>query len=108
MATQLAGVARDDDGFLLDPADWSEALALELARADGIELSPAHWEILHLLRRYFDQHAIAPAMRPLVNIVRRELGAEKGRSIYLLRLFPQKPALLANRIAGLPRPEHCF
>jgi tRNA 2-thiouridine synthesizing protein E len=43
-----------------------------------------------------------------VSLVRRELGEEKGRSVYLLTLFPGSPAKLAARIAGLPRPEHCL
>jgi len=47
-------------------------------------------------------------MRPLVRLTARELGSDKGNSIYLLRLFPGNPALVASRIAGLPRPENCF
>lgn len=103
-----ATVARDADGFLLDQADWDEDLAYGLAAEAGIMLTPAHWEVIHMLRRYFAAHELAPAMRALVNITRRELGADKGRSIYLLQLFPGKAALHASRIAGLPRPEHCF
>jgi tRNA 2-thiouridine synthesizing protein E len=36
------------------------------------------------------------------------LGPDKGRSVYLLTLFPGNPALLGAKIAGLPRPENCF
>lgn len=104
----LAELARDADGFLIDPADWSEEIAVQLAREAGIELTPAHWEILYLLRDFFAHHDIAPAMRALVNLVRRELGGEKGRSVYLLALFPDSPAKLASRIAGLPKPDHCL
>ena len=51
---------------------------------------------------------LSPAMRPLVKLVSSELGPDKGRSIYLMKLFPGNPALLASKIAGLPRPTNCF
>ncbi|MCZ6459336.1 MAG: TusE/DsrC/DsvC family sulfur relay protein, partial [Gammaproteobacteria bacterium] len=37
-----------------------------------------------------------------------QLGAEKGTSIYLLKLFPGSPAKLLAKIAGLPRPTNCL
>jgi tRNA 2-thiouridine synthesizing protein E len=98
----------DSDGFLLDPATWSEDVARVFARQEGITLDDRHLEVLEVLRRYFLQHEHSPAMRAFVSLVRRELGAEKGRSVYLLGLFPGSPAKLAARIAGLPRPEHCL
>ena len=48
------------------------------------------------------------AMRALVSLARRTLGPGKGRSVYLLGLFPGSPARVAAKIAGLPRPEHCL
>lgn len=100
----------DGDGFLKDRDDWSEAVAEQLARAECIELGPAHWEIIHVLRAFYWETGHAPANRALVRLVGRELGAEKGRSIYLMGLFRGEgsPALLASRIAGLPRPHNCF
>jgi tRNA 2-thiouridine synthesizing protein E len=99
---------RDADGFLLDWQHWSEDCAARLAREDGILLSAAHLEILHLLRSYYARHDHAPAMRALVSLVRRELGPDKGRSIYLLKLFPDSAARRAARLAGLPKPPHCL
>jgi tRNA 2-thiouridine synthesizing protein E len=104
----LAEPARDADGFLINPADWSEEIAVQLAGEAGIELTPAHWEILYLLQDFYARHDITPAMRALVNLVKRELGSEKGRSVYLLTLFPGSPAKLASKIAGLPKPDHCL
>ena len=68
----------------------------------------AYWMLAHLLRRFYREFDQSPAMRPLVNYVKRELGPDKGNSLYLLQLFPGSPAKLAARIAGLPRPEHCL
>jgi tRNA 2-thiouridine synthesizing protein E len=73
-----------------------------------LTLTPAHWEILKVLRDFYQRFEHAPAMRPLVKTVSLHLGPEKGRSIYLLRLFPDSPARLAARLAGLPKPTNCL
>lgn len=98
----------DSEGFLLDLADWSEDIAADLAKAESISLDEAHWEILLLTRRFYQQYKLSPAMRPLVNFVRQELGSDKGNSIYLMRLFPGSPAKLISKIAGLPKPDNCL
>lgn len=98
----------DKDGFLQNLGDWSEAVAAELAKSEGIELTPDHWEILWALRDFYQQYDLAPAMRPLSKYLKQTLGADKAGSIYLLTLFPGSPAKVAAKIAGLPRPENCL
>jgi tRNA 2-thiouridine synthesizing protein E len=99
---------RNAEGFLDRVEDWNEEVAHELAAAEGITLTPAHWEILHLLREYYATYDSSPAMRALVKFVRLRLGEDKGRSIYLLRLFPGSPAKIGSKLAGLPRPANCL
>jgi tRNA 2-thiouridine synthesizing protein E len=106
--TGAVGIARDADGCLIDTAQWNAEIAQLLAREENITLDDAHWEILGTLRAYYVAHEHAPAMRALVSLVRRELGPEKGTSLYLLKLFPGSPARIASKIAGLPKPEHCL
>jgi len=101
-------IALDKDGYLRHLDDWSVEVATQLAADAGITLQDAHWEIIHLLRDFYAEHGLSPAMRPLVKLVARDLGADKGRSIYLMKLFPGNPALLASKVAGLPRPTNCF
>lgn len=98
----------DKDGFLADLNDWSKDVAAELAATEGIELTEQHWEILSLLRAFYVEFELSPAMRPLSRYIKEHLGAEKASSIYLLTLFPGSPAKLAAKIAGLPRPENCL
>jgi len=43
-----------------------------------------------------------------VKFCRLKLGADKGRSIYLMSLFPGSPAKLGSKIAGLPKPDNCL
>jgi len=98
----------DKEGFLRDLEDWSPQVAEQIAAIEGIELGPAHWEVLELLRKYYQRFEASPAMRALVKYTGQELGAEKGRSIYLLSLFPGSPAKLGCKIAGLPKPDNCL
>jgi tRNA 2-thiouridine synthesizing protein E len=100
--------AVDAEGFLRDLGDWNEAVAEEIARAAGVELTDAHWAVIRTLRAFYQRTGVAPAMRPLVKLVRETLGDACGSSVYLLGLFPGNPAKLAARIAGLPRPTNCL
>ena len=91
----------DDKGYLARSEDWTEGVAAALARTAGIdELTDDHWLALHFLRRYHDEHGIAPMIRVLC----RETGFTL-KKIY--ELFPQGPTKGACKIAGLPRPDSC-
>ena len=104
-----AAPALDREGYLRDLDDWSPEVAAWLAERDHIELDAPHWEIIKLLRAFYADYGLSPNNRALVNAVKRDLGPDKGRSIYLLKLFPgdESPARIAARIAGLPRPANC-
>lgn len=101
-------IATDPEGYLTRLEDWSPPLAELIADSEQIRLTDAHWEILELLRQFYQQFELAPAMRPLVKYTGQQLGPDKGRSIYLMQLFPPSPAKVACKIAGLPRPNNCF
>lgn len=99
---------RDAQGFIVDLNTWTPALAIEIASEEGIALTDDHWEVITLLRKFYMEFSISPAMRILVKIVKEALGEDKGNSIYLLTLFPQSPAKLASKISGLPKPTNCL
>ena len=104
----LPASAFDPEGFLRDLDDWTPSVAEQIAQTDGIALTDAHWEIIHLLRDYYATFDDSPAMRPLVKYCTQKLGPEKGRSIYLMSLFPGSPAKFGSKIAGLPKPDNCL
>lgn len=101
-------IALDKDGYLRNLNDWSPEVADKIAANMSLMLTEDHWEIIEILREFYRTTGLSPAMRPLVKLVTKELGAEKGRSIYLMKLFPGNPALLASKVGGLPRPTNCF
>ncbi|WP_207863930.1 TusE/DsrC/DsvC family sulfur relay protein [Pseudomonas sp. 58(2021)] len=98
----------DKDGFLVDLNDWSAEVASALAAAEDIEMSAEHWEILELLRSFYTEFQLSPATRPLIKYTALKLGAEKGNSLHLNRLFKGTPAKLAAKLAGLPKPTNCL
>lgn len=86
----------DDDGFLADGAQWTPALAEQLARRAGIdELSDKHWEVIHLVRERY--HAIGAL--PVMRLVCRAAGLDRNDAHRLFR-----SCLVLWQIAGLPDP----
>jgi len=101
-------IATDKEGYLKILNDWSKPVAEAIALQEHITLTHQHWEIIELLQGFYQEFEISPAMRVLVKAVGQQLGKDKGRSIYLMALFPESPAKLASKIAGLPKPTNCL
>ena len=108
MRSNERNIALDQEGFLKNLEDWNEDIAKKLALAENIALTAAHWEIIQLLKQFYQQYDLSPSMRPLVKYIAQELGKEKAKSIYLMKLFPGSPAKIAAKIAGLPKPDNCL
>lgn len=101
-------VALDPEGFLVDLQDWTPQVAEVMAAEDDRELTDEHWQVIEILRDFYARFESAPAMRPLVKAVGQALGPEKGKSLYLMKLFPDSPAKVGARLAGLPKPANCL
>jgi len=109
MAYEVNGktVEADEEGFLVNISEWSEELAVLVAKDEGVELTPEHWEVINFLREYYAEYQIAPAIRVLTKAIGKKLGADKGNNKYLYDLFPYGPAKQACKIGGLPKPTGC-
>jgi tRNA 2-thiouridine synthesizing protein E len=89
-------------GFLVDQSDWSPALAEHVARLEGIELTPRHWDVMtHLREEFFDNGEHQPNTRAIMKAMSEKWG-EKVDQRELYELFPMDPSKQAGRIAGLP------
>ena len=77
----------DSDGYLLSLHDWNENVAAEIAAGEDLKLTPEHWEVITLTRKFYQQHQLSPATRALVSFIKRELGIEKGNSRYFNEAF---------------------
>ena len=92
----------DEEGYLVDPADWSEAIALELARREGVTLTEPHWQVIGFMREYYEQHRVAPDARFVLKFLAQARGAERNE---LFRLFPYGYVKQACKIAGMRKPR---
>jgi tRNA 2-thiouridine synthesizing protein E len=99
---ELVDVARNDEGFFLDPLQWSEAMVPALAAQEGIsDLTDRHWQVIRFMRSEYLEKGTGPTVRVL--------GKASGVSIKeLYELFPKGPAKVAARIAGIPKPRGCI
>jgi TusE/DsrC/DsvC family sulfur relay protein len=97
-----ASVERDAEGFFTDPQRWTEEMAGEIARENGIdELTDRHWIVIRFMRMAYLETGSAPSIRTL--------GKVSGVPIKeLYQLFPKGPAKLAAKIAGIPKPRGCI
>jgi tRNA 2-thiouridine synthesizing protein E len=98
----------DSEGFLIDLYQWNEDIALAIAQDESITLNDAHWELIYSARQYYQHFDISPEMRPFIKWISKEISTDKARSIYLLSLFPNSPAKIISKIAGLPKPPNCI
>ena len=98
----------DKNGYLLKLDDWFPELAPILAATENIELTDNHWEVVNFVREFYLEFNTSPAIRALVKAMASKLGADKGNSRYLHRLFPKGAAKQATKIAGLPKPAKCL
>lgn len=98
----------DDEGFLINPQEWSREFALAAAKEEELQLTEAHWELIAVTRQFHEEYGFSPSMRPLVKYIGMNLGPDKGKSLYLMKLFPPSPAKLLSKCAGLHKPENCL
>jgi dissimilatory sulfite reductase related protein len=100
--TTLSEIQRTPEGFLVDPYQWNEQLATEIARENGIpELNDRHWQVVMFMRDTYLETGTAPTIRTL--------GKASGVPIKeLYQLFPKGPAKLAAKIGGIPKPVGCI
>ncbi|HHC75240.1 MAG TPA: TusE/DsrC/DsvC family sulfur relay protein [Thiothrix sp.] len=97
----------DEEGYLTDLSTWNKDVAEAMAKAEDVELTPEHWDIINYLREYYEEYQIAPAVRVLTKAVGKKMGKDKGNSKYLYGLFPYGPGKQACKYAGLPKPTGC-
>ena len=87
----------DEDGFLKEPAHWSEEFAREIARHDGIEpLTEAHWSVINTLREHYFAHGGLVPMRHVFHV--NHLDEQHCQNLF------GHSSREAWRIAGLPNP----
>ena len=97
---------RDIEGYIVNPEDWNQDLARQLAAEENLELSEDYWLILEFMREYWLEHRVAPDVRHVVEYLVNEKGYEKKEAKkHLFDLFPYGYVKQACKIAGMQRPR---
>ena len=92
----------DEEGFLSDPDEWSQEIAVEIAREEGIDpLTEAHWKVIDFCRK----DGLASGAAPTLHAIILGVGLPTRE---LFSLFPKGPAKKVARISGLGKPEGCI
>jgi TusE/DsrC/DsvC family sulfur relay protein len=92
----------DIHGYLLNPEDWNEEIAVLLCKSiSQPPLTESHWKVIRFLRYYYFKNKECPGVRLICDSTGFTL-----KEIYAL--FPKGPVKGAVKIAGLPRPVHCY
>ena len=95
-------VATDAEGYLKNLNDWSEDFARAQARAEHLELTEAHWQVIYFLRSYFEEHRVQAQVRAMIWHFAKTWGPARGNNHYLHEIFPiGGPQKQGNRLAGL-------
>jgi tRNA 2-thiouridine synthesizing protein E len=94
---------RDDEGYLIEPADWNEDVARALALEENIQLSDLHWGVIRFMREYHDEHQVAADARFVIKHLETSLGKEARKKLF--ELFPYGYVKQACKIAGMKRPR---
>lgn len=95
-----------EEGYLIDPDEWSNEIADELSKNEGIDLNEDHWKILKCMRNFYDDNQVAPDVRHVVKFLVSEHGFDKkSAKKHLFTLFPYGYVKQACKISGMKRPR---
>lgn len=109
-------IETDEEGYLINPEDWNEEIAEELAlqhlERENVKLTDDHWGLIQYFRDYYAAEKTHPSMHKLVMTLGKQHGKEfherKEYEEYLYTLFPKGPVPELCKLAGLPKPSEEF
>jgi tRNA 2-thiouridine synthesizing protein E len=92
-----------ENGYLVSPDDWTREVAEAIAAAEGITLTPDHWDVIDFLREaYFERNGEQPNNRAILKAMQEKWPDRKVENKTLFDLYPGNPSKQAGKIAGLP------
>lgn len=93
----------DDEGYLVDPDQWTPEWATAVATELGLALDEDHWSVIGFMRESYQSHQVAPdARHAMRHLDQRYPGRGRHR---LFELFPYGYVAQACKLAGMRRPR---
>ena len=109
-------IETDEEGYLLNPDDWTEKVAEEMAyqlsQQDNVKLTETHWGLIEYFRDYYRENKVHPTMHKLVMTLGKYHGQHfhdhESYKTFLYKMFPGGPVPELCKLAGLPKPMEDF
>lgn len=95
----------DEEGFLLDPQEWSPEVAAAIAAQLDVPLSDEVWEVVEMVRDHYERNQSVPEARVVLKELGVRHGKDKATRKYLYQLFPYGYGQQACKIAGMRKPR---
>jgi tRNA 2-thiouridine synthesizing protein E len=96
----VVDVPVDGEGFLVNRDDWSEEIAVELARGDDFEMTEQVMGLIRQARAMYDDDGVVPPIRIFAK-------KQKITTKELYDIFKKGPMKLICKWGGLPKPTGC-
>jgi len=90
------------DGRLERSSDWTPELAEEMAKNEGLVLNEQHWDVINVMREYYQEFNTSPIFKLLRRELSKKFGAERASEEALDALFPNGVQQQGSRLAGIP------
>ena len=103
MDTSIEMPILDEEGYLVEPGEWNEEIAKELARRLNIEMGDDHWNVIRFMRKRYEENQVAPDARHVIKHL--EIDYPNQGHKLLFELFPYGYVAQACKIAGMKRPR---
>ncbi len=102
MEKTIAGnaIQVNEEGYLTDFSQWTREVGDEIAKEEGIVMTPRHWEVINYLQEQHKQE-VALSIRRI-----GKSGVVDIKEFYAL--FPKGPLKTSTKIAGIPKPASCI
>ncbi len=90
------------ESFPNAPDNWDINAASTTAKADGINLSDDHWDLIRALQEYYHKVEF-PKLRQIKDALEEKFHSRGGMK-YLYKIIPGGPVAEGCRLAGLNIP----
>jgi len=93
-------ISLNEEGYLTDFSQWTKEVGEEIAKNEGITMTPRHWEVIKWVQEQFNNN------KPMSIRGIKKSGILDIKEFY--SLFPGGPLKKATKIAGVPKPKSCI
>ncbi len=95
----------DDDGFLVNPDDWTKEFAISNAKTMGLILTSDHWLVINLIREQYEKTMRVPELRHILKFIKENFDEKKATRKFVYKLFPYGYGQQGCLLAGMKQPK---